>query len=165
MTRHRVRWSAVTTRGVALLLVAACSTPTVQSPTPGPASTTSGLASGFSTSGPTSGSSAGASNPLDSGGPFSSAAATAGARVQPSGAPTASSSAGASAGATAGPSLGATSLPTLGPGPAVRFSVTGLVEQRSECYAGINCTGFPPADYPRQIATITALDAQGRVAT
>jgi len=50
-------------------------------------------------------------------------------------------------------------------GPAVRFEVTGLVEQEAICYAGIDCVGFPGPDYPRQVAMITALDAAGHVAT
>jgi hypothetical protein len=50
-------------------------------------------------------------------------------------------------------------------GPAVRFEVSGLVEQPSVCYIGIDCSGFPPADYPRQIATIKALDSAGHLAT
>jgi hypothetical protein len=51
------------------------------------------------------------------------------------------------------------------PGPATHFSVTGLVAQPSTCYVGIDCAGWPPADYPRQIAKITALDQYGNVAT
>jgi len=51
------------------------------------------------------------------------------------------------------------------PGPAVRFSVSGLVPQPSVCVVGPECANFPSADYPRQIAKITALDALGNVAT
>lgn len=50
-------------------------------------------------------------------------------------------------------------------GPAVRFEVTGLVEQPSVCVAGPDCVNFPAPDYPRQIAKITALDANDNVAT
>ena len=51
------------------------------------------------------------------------------------------------------------------PGPAVRFSVTGLVAQPSICVVGPDCGSFPSADYPRQVAKITALDAWGNIAT
>ena len=50
-------------------------------------------------------------------------------------------------------------------GPAVRFSVTGITQQFALCYVTIDCAGWPPDDYPRQVATITALDANGNVAT
>jgi hypothetical protein len=51
------------------------------------------------------------------------------------------------------------------PGPAVRFSVTGLVHQDHDCCAGdLDCFNYGPS-YPRQIAKITALDAHDNVAT
>lgn len=50
-------------------------------------------------------------------------------------------------------------------GPAVKFKVEGLVYQQRICYTLTVCTSFPPADYPRQLVKVTALDAQGRVAT
>jgi len=54
---------------------------------------------------------------------------------------------------------------SVAPGPAVRFSVTGLVAQPAVCYVGIDCVGFPQPSYPRQIATIKALDVNDNVAT
>jgi hypothetical protein len=51
------------------------------------------------------------------------------------------------------------------PGPAVRFSVSGLVQQDPECWAGDpECFTYGPG-YPRQIARIAALDVNGNVAT
>ena len=46
-----------------------------------------------------------------------------------------------------------------------RLSVSGLVPQGAVCYVGIDCLGWPPANYPRQIATVKALDVNGNVAT
>jgi hypothetical protein len=66
------------------------------------------------------------------------------------------------------PTTAPTAAPTKKPsgtGPAVRFAVTGLVDQPNVCYQGVDCAGYPSAAYPRQIAKITALDANGKVAT
>jgi len=66
---------------------------------------------------------------------------------------------------TGGKHLSASRQFTVVPGPASRFSVTGVVEQLNFCTFGLDCADFPEPSYPRQIATITALDANGNVAT
>jgi hypothetical protein len=66
---------------------------------------------------------------------------------------------------TAGGSASRSAAFTVQPGPAIRFSVTGLVEQHHVCWFGdFECIDFGPS-YPRQIAKITALDAHDNVAT
>ncbi len=66
---------------------------------------------------------------------------------------------------TGGLHLDASTGFTILPGPAVRLAVTGLVPQELICYQGIDCVGYPPADFPHQVARITALDVNGNVAT
>lgn len=54
---------------------------------------------------------------------------------------------------------------TAAPGPAVRFDVTGLEYQELACHIGPDCDAWPPPDFPRQVARVTALDRHGNVAT
>lgn len=66
---------------------------------------------------------------------------------------------------TGGKHVSASTQFVVVPGPAARLSVTGLVEQTNFCTFGLDCANFPQPSYPRQIATISALDANGNVAT
>jgi len=65
-----------------------------------------------------------------------------------------------------GRKVGASKTFTIAPGPAVRFSITGVHDQKFSCVADSYCGGndYGP-DFPRQLARVVARDAYGNVAT